>query len=484
MNKFNLFGKGIVIFIITLCLGILFLCFYYIIKPEKDIDGYNFSPYPNFSPKDIPDNNINSSSDSTCFTTLTACDSNNQCSSCGSEYTCTNSTKDGQYTFNNMSVPAGAWCLPQNLSKQLCNDVTGSWIWVNDPSYCQILNRDIGNTSNTGQCWACICKYPNLYTSSSPKFDCTVPVQNGVLTATIDAQNDTNGAIKVGEIWDPTSNLNTKILQYNPYQRAANGNPYFKMGCNSSTGYSSLSHDPYTCHRNVCSVPGSMDNTNSAFNETTQTCTCENGLYEIPIGDLQGKCFNPSNVCVNGNWTPGSYNAGSCGSCGATSATGNTMYSSFCNSNYVNHGSGFANCSSSTMNNPVGVECIDLCPASLTTSCVANGGTLETSTTNGVTTCKCNCSTCPTKSPQTDSQCKPQTWVHSGTSCGTNCLESGSIIKVECNGVGCPCSSNQCVDSCGGYSSSNCCSQVSTSTTDNWPANWLPLTSTITTTCA
>ena len=102
MKTINIFNTEIVIFIIIIIISILFLSFYNIIKPENTL-AYNFTPYAQFSPKDLPDNNLNTETKS-CFTTLTACDGDNQCPSCESdEFTCTNVDTDGQYTFQNQS---------------------------------------------------------------------------------------------------------------------------------------------------------------------------------------------------------------------------------------------------------------------------------------------------------------------------------------------------------------------------------------------
>ena len=465
MKTINLFNTDIVVFIIAVICTILFLSFFNIIKPDKTTP-YNFVPYPQFSPKDIPDNNINTTSDSNCFNKLTECDSEGKCSSCGIEYKCTNVSQKGDYTFNNMTVPEGNWCLPENLSNQSCNRNTGGWIWVNDPAYCQNLNSQIGNSKNPNQCWKCECKYPNLYGSiiSDQHNDCSIPVENnGKLFATREAQLE-DPSIKEGDIWDPSSS-NTNILQYNPYQLTKTGKPYFKYKCND--GYLNLPNDPYKCHPDICSIPNSGSNHGIAKlkgdtnDKNTLYCGCNDssvGLNTIPDGKLKGKCFKKENVCSTWDGT-------SCGNCGS-----NTSYSVQCKSNYANTDrNDLIACVDKE--NPVGIQCINGCNG---ISC-QNGGTLRLDTTKNPPECSCDCSTGSilidgkTVTPRDNPD-----WTWSNSSCTNACLKSGTVTSKYYSGFG----SQGSTDTF--YNPKNCCSGNTKITSE---CGFLCLAKTDTTSC-
>ena len=65
MVKINLFSTELVIFILFVLFTIIGFSLFNIIKPTDQTQKYNFAPYPQFSPKDIPDNKLGA-----CYGTL------------------------------------------------------------------------------------------------------------------------------------------------------------------------------------------------------------------------------------------------------------------------------------------------------------------------------------------------------------------------------------------------------------------------------
>ena len=304
VKTINLFNTEIFVFILVIIIFILFFIAYNLIKPEQTIP-YNFQPYPNFSPKDIPDINVGSDS---CFNKLTKCDVNGDCSSCGDSFECRESSVDGQYVMNGITVPQGKYCLPKNNNKNACNIHTGRWTWSDDPEYCNIV-------AGSNQCWKCLCLYPGIYSDEKGGCNTLVACKNrnttldqssSKLVSTPEALADL--AIPLNTPWDPLSKDENvlKALQYSPYSSNAQGKPYFKCKCGSLANYP---NDPYKCHLDGCN---SADN--YAINDKigvlvkvndngTMTCECADSGLELITNENSGffnTCGPPQNPCPSG----------------------------------------------------------------------------------------------------------------------------------------------------------------------------------------
>jgi hypothetical protein len=479
MKTINIFNIEIVIFIIVVIISILFISFYNIIKPEDTL-GYNFTPYAQFSPKDLPDNNLNAEEKS-CWTTLTACDEYNQCPSCNSDFTCTQVDVDGQYIFQNQSVPEGQWCLPENNSR-LCNTYTGSWVWVDEPGYCSNLDLLIENPGllkggRSNQCWKCMAKYPNLYVGP----DAGQKIQaHAKIVATETAAKDTGGLIRTGQVWDPnpdsedidseylgSDNPDLDILRYSPY-KSVNGQPYFKYECDY--GYSNLPGDPFRCHPDLCykknpdseneygPIPLKKDPQGNYF------CDCNqlSGFAEIPDGDLKGKCFNPAKEgCAS--WNPITKDCGECNvDCG-----GQFCKQVKCKSDYINKDL-TNNCKDNQ--NPIGYECQNICP-----NIRCQNGVTQLKI-DGNDNCSCNCSTIdPNVLKQfidLNTSYKTSTpnysnwgFKDSDQTCQYPCAKSGEIAKSELCTIAIPSGSVNCTITANNFDGDTlCCNGVSVDT--------------------
>jgi hypothetical protein len=296
-KSINFFNSKIFIFILIFVIALVSFTLYKLFANEENI-GFNFQPYPEFSPKDIPDINIGSDS---CYKVLKKCDEvGKNCSQCSSDYICTKVEREGQYIIDNKSVPIGKYCLPKLGNDEKCNKYTGAWVWVNDPEYC---------AQKGDQCWRCICKYPDLFGGDdcSTQTACTPPSQsslifetlpNGVLVTTDELQKDTADSttdyegIKSNTIYDPNKEAGTpdeiRMLEQNLYGKNSDNKPYFKCNCtvdpNTKKKLINLPNDPYTCHLSLCDPKSEIEAKffkDDKGNDVLK-CDCSNGgLYII-----------------------------------------------------------------------------------------------------------------------------------------------------------------------------------------------------------
>ena len=304
VKTINLFNTEIFVFILVVIIFIVFFIAYNLIKPEQTIP-YNFQPYPNFSPKDIPDINVGSDS---CFNKLTKCDVNGDCSSCGDSFDCVDSSTDGQYFMNGISVPQGKYCLPKNNNQNACNIHTGRWTWSDDPEYCNIV-------AGSNQCWKCLCLYPDIYSGESGGCNTIVACKNtnttldqssSKLLSTPEALADLG--IPLNTQWDPTSKDDNvlKALEHSPYSSNAQGKPYFKCSSNLLATYP---NDPYKLHLDGCNSSNSYA-TNDKIgvlvkvnDDGTMTCECVDSGLELVKNENSpffNTCASPQNPCASG----------------------------------------------------------------------------------------------------------------------------------------------------------------------------------------
>lgn len=334
-------------FLFILFIVLILIIFYELIKPENS-RPFNFIPFPNIEPKYLPD----AQTASNCFTKLTPCDAQGKCSTCGEEnYECINVDIDSSYTFNNIKVPKGQWCLPKKNNNKVCNLYTGRWTWVNDPDYCQ--------TSN--QCWKCICLYPELYENSENGCMTKLACYNTSLDPNVDQSKNYLVGTKYGPYegkkWDPI-NSDDPVIRVNPYSVDKNGNPFFECSCNPGNNpdkpFIKLPNDPYSCHIDPCWKLNNYAYAGATCDTNTNDCKCEcdkHGGYIIPDNDnlkLKNLCFLPESACGTGGTWNDDTNACNCP----------IGYNRKCKSNYANI------VDTPTCNNPlnpVGEECINPC---------------------------------------------------------------------------------------------------------------------------
>lgn len=314
-KSINFFNSKIFIFVLIFVIALVSFTLYKLFANEENI-GFNFQPYPEFSPKDIPDINIGSDS---CYKVLKKCDEvGKNCSQCSSDYICTEVEREGQYIIDNKSVPIGKYCLPKLGNDEKCNKYTGTWVWVNDPEYC---------AQKGDQCWRCICKYPDLFGGDdcSTQTACTPPSQNsltfetlpnGVLVTTDELQKDTADSttgyegIKSGTIYDPNKEAGTpdeiRMLEQNLYGKNSDNKPYFKCNCtvdpNTKKKLINLPNDPYMCHLSLCDPKSEIEAKfvkDDKGNDVLK-CDCSNGgLYIIDpaINKVYGNTCDDGLVC-------------------------------------------------------------------------------------------------------------------------------------------------------------------------------------------
>jgi hypothetical protein len=236
----------IVIFFLIIFLVVFILVLYNSVKPSNSDSNplFDFQPYPQISPKNIPDNNIDDTSKS-CYKFLTKCDpkQDSQCSSCISDFICTKVDKkkgvNSNILLNDQLVPDGDWCLPQlPPNDKKCNSFTGRWVWSN--------NEECQNDKSNSQCWKCECLYPDLFSGidCSTQLACKavktnadkIPGQHGnVLKST------TANPLGAGIQWNPKIDMtagttNSKeinvLIEQTPYMSASGTNkPYFECSC-------------------------------------------------------------------------------------------------------------------------------------------------------------------------------------------------------------------------------------------------------------
>jgi len=347
---------------------------YGLIRPASEMP-YNFTAFPSVSPTSLPDANVSPGS---CLNKLTACDEVGRCQTCGDDFECTDVEVAGTYTFNDVEVPAGKWCLPkQNPDSTPCDPHTGRWTWVTNDQDCPSLNK------GKNQCWKCLCLYPDLFgdpsTGCRRQLACRPPkgappnvVTDAVLIATEAAGKDLEG-----KVWDPSSKDST-ILRVNPYSTDENGKPLFTCGspnnptpitngaplCDDKATLNNkllplirLPDDPYSCYPDPC-YPLDSNRTIALTckDGVCDTCMCKSGDINIQEGVLKGLCVSESGVCKEDGSGKGTWDFTN-NKCICPSS-----FSRKCNSNFVTWPDIPKSQTCSAYNkNPVGWECSDPC---------------------------------------------------------------------------------------------------------------------------
>jgi hypothetical protein len=453
IKSFNLFNSKIIIFILVFVFVLIGIIIHNLFKNEEKIP-YNFQPYPKFSPKNIP--SINLGNDNSCYSILTKC-INGNCPNCTDDFECVTVENEGQFIYNNTSIPVGDYCLPK-VNKNECNSYTGQWVWVNEPEYC----GDKGD-----QCWKCICKYPDLYDNSNGKTDCTnkkacnspdipgsIKVKNNFTInklVSTQALTDYDKNIPVGTEWNPLIDTDDpkmlEALKINPYNKSEDGKPFFQCDCSKEDSvnhypYVFLPNDPYVCNVNICDSINPISKAKATYDPVNNTinCDCSNaGLDVIGVDDnlYKNKCISPGAICKEINDT--SVADFQNGTNIITGCNCSNSFSQKCISIYANiHKSrcndawstdrdqnitGLPQCDAANDNlppcanieNKIGVECRSACELNVNKLQCVNGGHLTQSTTDNGRTCVANCN-CPDG--------------FTGPTCTETCLKSGSDITA------------------------------------------------------
>ena len=182
VHRENLFDGDIVAGIITALIVMILFSIYAIISPTKPTTKQIFQPYPDVSPKEIPDAPLGTQK---CFTNIHTCSSDptpgspRPCAECGNlsgTFSCTKPGGDDNVPvmFNGTLLDNNKeYCLPnadysfnnKNADVTL-NPLTGVWEWVDSQEFC----RTLGDLSVGDQCWKPRCKYPELF--ANPENGC------------------------------------------------------------------------------------------------------------------------------------------------------------------------------------------------------------------------------------------------------------------------------------------------------------------------
>jgi len=415
MTKISLLNGHLFVFILVVILATGFFILYAVIRPETTVP-YNFNPFPQIAPTDLPDP---SHLTENCWNKLTPCDKNGQCPACGDDYECTTlSSSDAPHYMNGIPVPTGIpYCLKKKENTQSCNAYTGRWLWVDDPEFCSGVN---GKT----QCWKCECVYPHLYAGDScstqlacqnySQFVTDPTLQNNFLTGTKNAPTQFQG-----KIWDPTSDDTSGILNFSPMTTTEDGKPWFDCPCTNPTTspqyLAQLPKDPYTCHLDPCYAESGWNIKGVQCSDDTCLCNCSTNAPKAPSGTWQGTCVQTSQACGdNSGYDP------TTGSCTCAESAGS--FPQKCRSNYVNQTDAtLPFCTNPE--NPLGSECLNPCSSQ---PC-ENGGIC---TSLGPTKFYCDCSV---------GNPLPPPFIWSGPTCSLECIPNGTDIGDEYNG-GCCCS--------------------------------------------
>jgi hypothetical protein len=313
MTAISLFSKNVFVFIAVVIISAVVVSIYMSIKPEKTTP-FNFAPFPKIAPTALPDPDRLTDN---CFTKLTPCDENGECSACSLDnYECKTVTKEQAkaklYHINGMNVPEGKWCLPKDHNPRPCNSFTGRYLWVDDPAYCNSV------TPGRSQCWKCECLYPSLF--GDPTTGCTTKLacqNDSVFSNSVEQPENglvgTNcaGAIARNKTWDPTKEQKEAgpLYQYTPYDQDKGGKPWFACKCNQQVNgqfFAQLPGDPYNCHLEPCykslgykaSGLQNCDGTRLCQKRDSCSCSCDSPNVAVsPSGKFANTCVLISQSC-------------------------------------------------------------------------------------------------------------------------------------------------------------------------------------------
>lgn len=456
MAIINILNSHVFVFIAVLLLAIIVFAFYEMIRPENSVP-YNFNPIPQLAPTDLPDPAHKTDS---CWSKLTPCDSEGQCSACSTgQYKCVQVSEEeadqGYYHFNGITIDRpGSYCLPQdNNPNPVCNLYTGRWLWVYDPAYCSTHAPD---SDHPDQCWKCECLYPTLYSDSNTGCTTQQACQNRspLSHSTFQPENVLIGSKYApkelqGVQWDPISGVDKNILTYSPYTTDKDGNPWFVCNCKANTSnqfFTTLPNDPHTCHLEPCysyygsTAKGLNPSCDYDSNGNDCYCSCSTNTAVAPeVSAYKGTCVSVQGSCGNGGYDDKS---GKC-VCGAP------YWQVQCRSTFANTGNGDLPECQNVNTNALGSQCVDPCqpnPCQHETKCITHAPSSDVPGSLPFATCDC--------SSYPDSQAPPPKFEWGGQYCADQCLPAGTTISTGGINYHNPCASEAC-----------CCSGQSHATT-------------------
>ena len=292
------YGTEIVVFLIVFLIAAILYSFYILIRKENPV-RYNFAPFPDVAPENLP--NANVSQTKLCKQSILPCPSGTdiECEkACGADFVCTTVNKGENVHYNGMKVQPGQWCLPSGKHELGCGTYTGRAVWSSGP--------DCGEKE---QCWQCVCLYPSLF--GDPETGCTT--QRACIDTTTDEKDPTqaDGNYLVGTVggkevkWDPTDSEWMPPDGLTPYAlQKDNKTPVFSCTCKHNDSnqygikYTPLPNDPYNCHAEPCD----FEHVARYWDPTTQECNCPGGGQSIK-SPVDGMCRGAT-TCKPGTWDP------------------------------------------------------------------------------------------------------------------------------------------------------------------------------------
>lgn len=369
------------IFTITWIIVIIILSLYFIIEPGN-LPNYNYTTFPNVSPPELPDADVNRQE--LCYTSLQKCDEAMGCAACGNQFECTEIVPGQDVIFNGSQVQPGKWCLPNNPDNKKCGTYTGRWIWSN---------------KSVNQQWECECLYPDLFSGDTCTTNsaCRDPVSNepqddnqlvSTLPSCVNKQTsdcddnvktcsteddclpsyqclDLGDGKKCHHVW------NTQLPEFNPYDttpydKKEDGTPVYQCLCNQNKGkdgiqYTNMPNDPHRCHIDPCKSDHKENWwTGTNYQDTDAKCDCKQDLFAK--SNIYDTCFlaGGDNGACQDSSTGGTFNNPGEADC---VCDGTKKYCK--KSKYMCRGNETTEC---TEENKIGIVCNNVCNDSRTCS--------------------------------------------------------------------------------------------------------------------
>lgn len=278
-------GTEVVVFLAIFFIVIIIYSFYILIHKEAD-PVYNFSPFPNVSPENLPNANVDHIT--RCEDSLQTCDPRNRdidCSkNCGENFTCVTVEEGDNIHYKNNPVSPGNWCLPKdsdgNTPKDLgCGTYTGRVVWSSD---------------GEKQKWTCVCLYPSLFGGDQclSQRACVDPTDPESQTCVYGGEEKKCNYLvdDKGRKWDPNQPNFVPPDGLSPYAKKSDGTPMFTCACNkigvNGQKYISLPNDPYNCHLDPCEFTHAA----GLWDKETQQCNCQKDSDQYAKSPVDGIC--------------------------------------------------------------------------------------------------------------------------------------------------------------------------------------------------
>ena len=330
------------IFIAVLIIAIILAIIYHVLAVDRPTDLQQFNrlnPFPTIRMKHVPPPEFTYTNPDIkdCTKQILSCDNDNDCKNCGTNFTCTPVDESENLVVGGNKIGTGNWCLPKNKLSG-CGKYTGQVVWSGDEQ---------------GEGWACICKYPDLFTGETC-LENKACKDTSIVAGGIDQSNN-NLANSSGEVYDPNlPNFYPPNSEANPYAREniydkdgnlvtdVLGKPIYTCSCGTGGGktFVSLPNDPQGCNLDPCTPSHSSP----LWNEQNQTCIC--GINGV-IKSEDGTCIERQ--CPYGYFNPVT------GTCDCLGHLGKMR----CHTDKIRWGTPTPGCEDPE--NPAGTQCVDRC---------------------------------------------------------------------------------------------------------------------------